>query len=161
MNQEQGLQTWPTPRPTRATTRTVVPVLIAVPELPDSSRGRGWTSFSTRARDGFPGRVRARPRRRLRREVRMAGYGMMAVMALAWVPRVFPGAGPDPAPRSEWAAGYRGDGCATYAVAPAPAIRISIEPAGLAPCAGAGAPVVFPGYLLPDDGCEEPAHAGS
>ena len=25
----------------------------------------------------------------------------------------------------------------------------------------AESPVVFPGYLLPDDGCEEPAHAGS
>src|SRR3954467_8576899 len=64
MNQEQGLQTWPTPRPTRATTRPVVPVLIAVPELPDSSRARGWTTFSMRTRDGFLGRVRARPRRR-------------------------------------------------------------------------------------------------
>jgi hypothetical protein len=91
----------------------------------------------------------------------MAGYGMMVVIALAWVPRIFLGRGPALTPRSDQAVANRGRGCAAYAVAPPPAIRISIEPAGLAPCAGTESPVVFPGYLLPDDGCEEPAHAGS
>jgi hypothetical protein len=91
----------------------------------------------------------------------MAGYGMMAVIALTWVPQVLLGRGPAPASGADQAIADRGSGCAAYAAAPPPAIRISIEPPGLAPCAGAGSPVIFPGYLLPDDGCEEPAHAGS
>ncbi len=42
-----------------------------------------------------------------------------------------------------------------------PRVSISIEPVALAPVAEAKLPVVFPGYLLPDDGPdEEPAHAG-
>jgi hypothetical protein len=41
-------------------------------------------------------------------------------------------------------------------------ITITIEPsAGLTAPVDAETPVVFPGYLLPDDGVEEPAHAGS
>lgn len=48
-----------------------------------------------------------------------------------------------------------------YATAPPPAVTISIEPTLSSPFRGAESPVVFPGYLLPDDGCEEPAHAGS
>jgi hypothetical protein len=44
----------------------------------------------------------------------------------------------------------------------APAISISIDPTALAPYADAEAPVVLPGYLLPDDNnAEEAAHAGS
>ncbi len=42
-----------------------------------------------------------------------------------------------------------------------PAISISIEPAALPPYADAEPPIVFPGYLLPADGSEEPSHAGS
>jgi hypothetical protein len=43
----------------------------------------------------------------------------------------------------------------------APAISISIEPAATTPVVDAESPVIFPGYLLPDDDSEEPAHAGS
>jgi hypothetical protein len=57
-------------------------------------------------------------------------------------------------------AGRGAVGAARVAAAP-PAISISIEPAALAPYAEAESPVVFPGYLLPDDGGEVPAHAGS
>ena len=39
--------------------------------------------------------------------------------------------------------------------------RLSIEPAVAAPVADAEVPVVFPGYVLPDDSLEEPAHEGS
>ena len=42
-----------------------------------------------------------------------------------------------------------------------PVISISIEPATGVTGAEAEPPVVFPGYLLPDDDSEEPAHAGS
>jgi hypothetical protein len=38
---------------------------------------------------------------------------------------------------------------------------LTIEPVGGSADAEASAPVVFPGYLLPDDRHEEPAHEGS
>ena len=44
---------------------------------------------------------------------------------------------------------------------PPPSISISIEPTALTPYAEVEPPVNFPGYLLPDDGREEPANAGS
>jgi hypothetical protein len=91
----------------------------------------------------------------------MAGYGMMVMMTLSWMPQIFLGRGAAMLTQAEPAAGSRGRTCTTYAAAPPPTISISIEPAVLAPYADAESPVVFPGYLLPDDGCEEPAHAGS
>jgi hypothetical protein len=45
-----------------------------------------------------------------------------------------------------------------------PVISISVEPIGTLPQAGTNGelpPVILPGYLLPDDGSEESAHAGS
>jgi hypothetical protein len=42
-----------------------------------------------------------------------------------------------------------------------PDISLSVEQSTLTPYAEADAPVVLPGYLLPDDGGEEPSHAGS
>jgi hypothetical protein len=38
---------------------------------------------------------------------------------------------------------------------------LSIEPLGTTIDSDGEAPVVFPGYLLPDDNHEEPAHEGS
>src|SRR5258705_5536397 len=127
MNQEQGLQAWPTPRKSRVTTRAVPPILIQVPELPESLQGQGWTTISARVHGGVQSRVRPRPRRRLRREVRMAGYSMMVVTALAWVPQVFLGRGSALTPRSDAAVINRGRGCAAYAVAPPPALPLSID----------------------------------
>jgi hypothetical protein len=59
---------------------------------------------------------------------------------------------PQPPPRS---AGHWGP-----ASSPAP-ILLSIEPLGTTADSDADPPVVFPGYLLPDDNHEEPAHEGS
>jgi hypothetical protein len=42
-----------------------------------------------------------------------------------------------------------------------PAVVLSLEPTGVLPDSEDDAPVVLPGYLLPDDGHEEPAHEGS
>jgi hypothetical protein len=42
-----------------------------------------------------------------------------------------------------------------------PVISISIEPVAGSSCSEAEPPVVFPGYLLPDNDSEGPAHAGS
>jgi hypothetical protein len=40
-------------------------------------------------------------------------------------------------------------------------VLLSIEPLGTSADSDVEAPVVFPGYLLPDDNREEPAHGGS
>jgi hypothetical protein len=48
----------------------------------------------------------------------------------------------------------------TTAIHP-PVISISIEPVTGSACTEAEPPVVFPGYLLPDNDSEGPAHAGS
>jgi hypothetical protein len=45
--------------------------------------------------------------------------------------------------------------------APLPQVLLSIEPAGAAADLGCEIPVVFPGYVLPDDNREDPAHEGS
>jgi hypothetical protein len=44
---------------------------------------------------------------------------------------------------------------------PLPQVLLSIEPAGTAADLGSEISVVFPGYLLPDDNHEDPAHEGS
>jgi hypothetical protein len=92
----------------------------------------------------------------------MAGYGLLMVAA-AWFAPSLRALGPRPSPYLGRAGamdaghGHGARGGAGFR----PTISISIEPAALAPYADAESPVVFPGYLLPDDGREEPAHAGS
>jgi hypothetical protein len=91
----------------------------------------------------------------------MAGYGVLLMGTLGWVSPVLRGALPVFVSQSDHAGGSRGVVDATRVAGARPTISISIEPAALAPYAEAESPVVFPGYLLPDDGGEEPAHAGS
>ncbi len=96
-----------------------------------------------------------------RREVRVAGYTLLTALPLAFASALLLGG------RSTALLGSVGpaapvarvssDMAATYHP---PVISITIEPAGLTPVE-AEPPVVFPGYLLPDDGPEEQAHAGS
>jgi hypothetical protein len=128
--------------------------------MPVTLQGRSEGKAAARLRRGLR---RPQPRRRLRREVRLAGYLMICLLTLIWVPRVllFRSEGSAVEARSGRTGAGRGRAGTAFRTVPAPAISISIEPAGLAPYAGAESPVVFPGYLLPDDGCEEPAHAGS
>jgi len=86
---------------------------------------------------------------------------MILMVTLALMPQMFRGGASAFTPQSEFAGTSRGGDRAAFAVAPPPTISISIEPAALAPHVEAGSPVVFPGYLLPDDSSEERAHAGS
>jgi len=161
MNREQGLQSWPKPKSRPAfSASTVLPVLIQVPAIPATLHRQRWGKSAGGVRNDTR-RPGSRPRRRLRREVRLTGYALLCIVALIWLPRML-------LLRSESAAvethsgrgaAHRGRDRAAYATAPA--ISISIEPTTLAPYADVEPPVVFPGYLLPDDGCEEPAHAGS
>jgi hypothetical protein len=90
----------------------------------------------------------------------MACYGVLLLLSLAGAPQMVRGLGPALAPASAPIGPGRGGKGTAYAAHP-PTISLSIDPAALAPYAEVESPVVFPGYLLPDDGCEEPAHAGS
>jgi hypothetical protein len=102
-----------------------------------------------------------KPRRRLRREVRVVGYGVLFIGTLAWISPVLRGTLPVFLTQSDRVQASRGVLDTSRVLGARPTISISIEPAALAPYAEADSPVVFPGYLLPDDGGEEPAHAGS
>ena len=156
MNREHGLQLWPSPRTPRVTSRPAVPVLIQVPAVPSLERA------SRRATARLQRRPAAR-RRRLRREVRMAGYTLMMTAPLILASLLLWGGRPAVSMAATRPVGdcVSDDGRADLAAARPPAISISIESATLSPCSEAEPPVVLPGYLLPDDHCEEPAHAGS
>lgn len=140
------------PRLATAPLRHVVPVLIEVPTISvipgtHSCQSAGVDSHSV-------------CRRRLRREVRVVGYILLTVFALTnlissqsmpagmLLSSLLP-------KRSEL------NRTNLPASSAPPLISISIEPVALVPSAEASHKVVFPGYLLPDDGPEEePADAG-
>ena len=116
---------------------------------------------------------RAGRRRRLRRGVRLAGWSLLALAVdgrhvhdglddprrrttpacRSWSASAF-AALPVPLPPS-WRASVR------PSTVPADGDAIAVGPALGAPVADAEFPVVFPGYVLPDDSREEPAHEGS
>ena len=90
----------------------------------------------------------------------MVGYTLMTAVALTTlVPwGVRPAGTPLSNPLPTGTGYLRADHRASTAP---PLVSISFEPVALAPVAEAKLPVVFPGYLLPDDGPDaEPAHAG-
>ena len=120
------------------------PVLIRVPRVREarrpsaSARGR-LPSHGPATLGGVGNGSRTnRPRRRLRREVRLAAWALLTLFPLCGAALFLRGAVP--------------------ARNPAAPVSITIGP----PAASweVTAPVVFPGYLLPDDGAEEPRHAG-
>jgi hypothetical protein len=91
----------------------------------------------------------------------MSGYGLLLMATLLWISPVLRGALPVFVSPSGAVGANRASLGAARAERERPTISISIEPATLAPYAEAESPVVFPGYLLPDDSGEEPVHAGS
>jgi hypothetical protein len=159
-----------------------MPLLIQVPRF-DEPHGRAgfW-----RSRDAGHGRVEGRDpfatfrpagrRRRLRRGVRRAGWSLLVLAAMAgtfamgWTTR----GGSARLPLLRTAALARGEGTpgsllggrdrrsdVDAGVADLEADALVTGPALDAPVAEAEVPVVFPGYLLPDNNREEPAHEGS
>jgi len=149
-------------------------VLILVPLVRPSSTRRSKVAESA-AMSPRPWVVR-RPRRRLRRQVRVAGYALLGLlpMLLAWshwtdarsiqhtgflllsLPSHRPGGeapddGTDP---------KASNSASAVTLSPTP-VLLSIEPVGTAVDSDTETPVVFPGYLLPDDHHEEPVHEGS
>jgi hypothetical protein len=122
--------------------RPMLPILIQVPALTSSTRG--------------PGRPRTR-RRRLRKEVRFAGLTMMSILPVGLLLVTLGGARPADRPIAPIAA-LTPHSEARYA---APRVSLTFEPANPVLVPKAFVPVEFPGYLLPVDGPEEPAHAGN
>lgn len=134
---------WDTPSP-------IGPILIEVPALgPDLQAGR-----TAHRRTGV-----TRRRRRLRREVRMAGSALMVVMPLTWVLFTFCGSQPEPPAVQPRLMGVEGVPASFLAVDQVPWVRPVGERATTQACDDQ-TPVVLPGYVLPEEGCEEPAHAG-
>ncbi len=150
------------------------PVLILVPHVV-SSAPRRTNLDSFRTRSPRP-RTIYRPRRRLRRQFRVAVYAVAGLLPLllAWsqctdaysirhtaIPLLSIPAqrSTEKASRSEKDAGAWLSGSAAR-TSPT-SVLLSIEPAGAAVDSDEETAVVFPGYLLPDDHHEEPVHEGS
>jgi hypothetical protein len=172
MSRADTLATMPSIRSDRAVPRSLG-LLIEVPEVmrrPTRHRRRRvvghWQSRQP---------SHERPKRRLRREVRIAGCALLAlapllsVGTLGWSgrpPRVLacsiaeataPDQGADRSalPR---------DPASRLGAVPADStgvVVLSVEPASLAPGADTEVPVIFPGYVLPDDSLEDSTHEGS
>jgi hypothetical protein len=173
MSQTEALPTYPdflAMPSTGSRTGVLEPVLIRVPQVhllvPRSDLPHSWP----------PGRPTQRlnvnpPRRRLKREVRLAVCTILALLplSLAWSHCVAPSHGERLAHRLLALPGQviPRQAPATAADRPAgwpsprPAVVLSVEPIGVAGDPELEAPVVLPGYLLPDDIHEEPAHEGS
>ncbi len=150
------------------------PVLILVPHVRPSStrhwKPAGFTAVSPRPRE-----VR-RPRRRIRRQVRVAGYALLGLLPLllAWSHWTSALSSHHPGSHLLSLPWHRSEGevaedetrpgawnSAAAATAFPARVLLSIEPLGTAADSDTETPVVFPGYLLPDDHHEEPAHEGS
>jgi hypothetical protein len=171
MSQSDTLSTIPALRSSRAVPLSLE-VLIEVPELKGIRRWNGTTQPHWRAKS--PGLLPRRNRRRLRREVRVAGCALMVFLPIVSACTMGWSSRPsrfiacsiadmtaeknslvvtaDRVPAS--APGTDGSGAAG-------AVVLSTEPAGLVPGNDTVVPVVFPGYLLPDDSPEDSAHEGS
>ena len=134
-------------------------VLIRVPDVRDRRTGLKRGREPRRSQAFIRPLGGRRPRRRLKREIRMAAFAGLAfapvfLAASAWCLHATP-----PLSAAEVTASSRSIEAETDS--PPTAVLISIEPAGGAIEAEIETPVVFPGYLLPDDHREEPVHEGS
>jgi hypothetical protein len=162
-------------RPEQARSRSLA-VLIEVPAVKAHPAERG-TWPSPRRLEASKPRVN-RPRRRLRRRVRLAGCALLALVpmvslgTLGWSSRpsrILACAIPDVSESGARAQGSgdspsvsnRSAASVEYEMSSSGMITLSVEPATGSSTADARVPVIFPGYVLPDDALEDRAHAGS
>ncbi len=130
-------------------------ILIEVPAVSasrHSSRRFDAAAIARPARAYRPGAGRARAatptRRRLRREVHLAARVFLVLAIVVGGGTLLGMAGP-------------GSATSTRDAGPSiPRVAISTEPAIAAPTADLTKPVIFTGYLLPDDALEAPDHEG-
>ena len=134
--------------------------LIQVPRVVSPPRRR------LRAEPPCPSRFRTqavrRTRRRLRREVRLAAVALLVLLPvpLALAVTHWPAPTSNRPASSPMLAIPAPGGNATLGSLHAP-VWLSVEPAGPTVDGQTDPPVVFPGYLLPDDNHEESTHEGS
>jgi len=152
-------------------------VLIEVPEVKASGPLRGRTRVMDRQQDWRPS---SRPaRRRLRREVRVAGGALLVfvplvcVCTLGWQSlssQLLAASIVDATARPRIQHAGRQDRTFRTWLANSPvvepidvpsAVVLSIEPPVVPPESDTEVPVILPGYVLPDDSLEESSHAGS
>jgi hypothetical protein len=141
-------------------------VLIEVPKVqPPRVRQREMTASREAWRPVSPRRNRPR---RLRRGVRLAAWSLMALMptlgggALGWANLATRAAGPPAWNASGLIRGEDREVEPTTASIDVRSVFLeSNEPVVGAPVSDLEVPVMIPGYLLPDDSLEEPAHEGS
>jgi len=156
-----------------------LPILIEVPRIQTVGRKsrvrRAEPAYRADWHHGMRGR---RPRRRLRRHVRLSACALLGLTPIAfaacfaWSSRSA-SATPPPASASRNDApervclfdpGYEdgfSEGRRTASFEVGAVTLLSIEAASPATGPEAEAPVVLPGYLLPDNSREEPVHEGS
>ncbi len=138
-----------------------VAVLIRVPavrparQLPRPAR-RPSTAVTARIRANSATFGR-RPRRRLRKPIRIAASVLLALATLALAACLLR-SGIAPAASSRWENSDANPTRVASTMAPAVWLRIETAP-GVSPSV-TESPVILPGYLLPDDGIEESGHAG-
>lgn len=163
------------PAPARDAGQPIAPVLIQVPALP---RARGASRRPSRQYVGPSRTAGVRRRRRLRREVRVAGSAILFGVPMAWAMLTLwsPGTSADAAPQGaeparvavaardpEIRQGPRTDCVVSGEVVDdgPPWATISLEPTRTSQPGELTSPVVEPaGYLLPAESGEETFHAG-
>jgi hypothetical protein len=171
MNESNTLSTVPRIRPFR-TVLLPLEVLIEVPELKGCQMVRGRTQSPRHAATSPPSF--ARTRRRLRREVRVAGCALLALMPIVsactsgWSSRPsrvvacsIANATAESKNLAAFASPDQGHKRGSDALAATRAVLLSDEATGVGPGNDVEVPVVFPGYLLPVDSLEDAAHEGS
>ena len=172
MSQAETHVTMPAITADRALPRSLG-LLIEVPEVKTRRTRRARPQVAEHLKSRRPSPVR--PKRRLRREVRIAGCALLALAPLlsactvGWSGRPgrvlacsiaeanAPGHPLEPSTGPRDASGRS----ALPPVSSAGAVVLSIEPPVTVPGIDTEVPVVFPGYVLPDDSLEETTHEGS
>jgi hypothetical protein len=170
MSPTEALPTLRSPRIEAASPQTA-PLLIQVPFTRHDRHPHDPSQPPIRHR---PPRLAGgrKPKRRLRREVRRTGYALLALLCVTatWNSRRSTGKelGLAPAytsasthPAMPSAAVGTGLVETSQPITRLLPILLSIEPVGATAESDVETPVLFPGYLLPDDNREEPAHGGS
>jgi hypothetical protein len=174
MSQAELVTSMPVTRSERTPPRSLV-VMIEVPELKTRPIKQIRRSATPHMR--IVGRQAARPRRRLRREVRLASCALLALVpilsacTLGWSnrpDRIVACSISDPLPKSsdhdelaDSPRASRENERAQPASTSTGVVVLSIEPAIVVPGTATEAAVVFPGYVLPDDSREDSLHEGS
>ena len=150
-------------------------ILITVPEI--KLRANPGNQLRAEPRMRTTGGATRQRQRRLRRRVRFAGYAMLALVPIAsactigWSSRpdrILACSISDPVQLTAESGSFAnapqlgvGSKSPQRTIASPEGIALSNDQAASIPGAVAEAPVVFPGYVLPDDSREDSLHEGS